>query len=93
LARLIEKTVRIVVSGVLGVAPIQSAREGFGFSMMGMPHTGFWTLAAVFLAFIQIGAGPTVIGAVMYAFFNNETFPAGLFLIWNVAVILSDNVL
>jgi predicted PurR-regulated permease PerM len=93
LSVLIEKTVRSVVGGVLGVALIQTALAGIGFFVMGIPYAGFWTLVTLFLALVQVGAGPTAIGAVIYGFLYHDTLPAVLFLIWNVAVMLSDNVL
>jgi predicted PurR-regulated permease PerM len=92
-AILMEKTVRSVVSGVLGVAIIQATLAGLGFFIMGIPFAGIWTLLVLFLALIQVGAAPVCIGAMIYGFSNYETTPAVLFLVWNLIVTLSDNVL
>ncbi len=93
LASLIEKTIRSVVTGVLGVAIIQALLAGIGFFIMGIPFAGIWTIAALFLAMIQIGVGPVAIGAIIYAFAYQDTTPAVIFLIWNLIVMVSDNVL
>ncbi len=92
-AILMEKTVRSVVSGVLGVAVIQTTLAGIGFFVMGIPFAGIWTLLVLFLALIQVGAVPVCIGAVIYGFSNYDTTPAVLFLIWNIIVSVSDNIL
>ncbi len=92
-ATLSENTVRSVVTGVLGVAVIQALLAGIGFFIMDIPYAGVWTLVALFLAIIQIGVGPIVIGAVVYGFMYHDITPAVLFLIWNILVTLSDNVL
>lgn len=92
-AILMEKTIRSVVSGVLGVAIIQTALAGLGFFAMGIPYAGVWTLLVLFLALIQVGAVPVCIGAVVYGFSHFDTTPAVLFLLWNIIVSISDNVL
>jgi predicted PurR-regulated permease PerM len=45
------------------------------------------------LATVQIGVGPIVIPAVIYVFATGDTLTAVLFLIWNVMVVVLDNVL
>ncbi len=93
LASLIEKTIRSVVTGVLGVAVIQAILAGIGFFIMGIPFAGLWTVAALFLAMMQIGVGPVAIGAIVYAFAYQDTTPAIIFLVWNLFVMVSDNIL
>lgn len=92
-ATLIENTIRSVVTGVLGVAVIQALLAGIGFFVMGIPFAGLWTILALLLAMIQVGVGPIAIGAVIYAFSTHDTTPAVIFLIWNILVMISDNVL
>jgi len=92
-ATLIENTIRSVVTGVLGVAVIQALLAGIGFFVMGIPFAGLWTILALLLAMIQVGVGPIAIGAVIYGFSAHDTTPAVVFLIWNIIVVLSDNVL
>jgi len=92
-ASLIENTIRSVVTGVLGVAVIQALLAGIGFFVMGIPFAGLWTILALLLAMIQVGVGPIAIGAVIYGFTAHDTTPAVVFLIWNIIVMISDNVL
>lgn len=89
----IEKTIRSVVSGVLGVAVVQATLAGIGFFVMGIPFAGIWTIGALFLAMIQVGVGPISLVLIIYAFGNYDTTPAVIFLIYNLLVMISDNIL
>jgi predicted PurR-regulated permease PerM len=92
-AELAGATIRSVARGILGVALIQSLLAGLGFLAVGLPAAGFLALLCLLLAVIQIGVGPIVVPVVIYVFATADTLTAILFLIWSVAVIVSDNIL
>lgn len=91
--QLAENTTRSVVSGVLGVAIIQSFLAGAGLIAVGIPFWGILVMISLFLTLIQVGVFPIVIPAVIYVFATQDTTTAIIFLIWNVIVLLSDNIL
>ena len=91
--QLSEKTTRSVVTGVLGVAIIQSFLAGIGFVVVGIPFWGILVMISLFLTLIQVGVFPIVIPAVIYVFVTQDTTTAVIFLIWNILVLVSDNIL
>ena len=93
IADLIEKTVRGVATGILGVAVIQSLLAGMGMLAAGVPGAGFWTVVALIFCIVQVGPSLVLIPAVIYVFSFGETFTAVAFLVWSVFVVLLDNVL
>ena len=86
-------TVRSVVKGILGVAVIQAAMAGLGFFIAGVPYAGVWTVACLFFAIIQVGAGPIAIPVMIYMFSATDTLTAVLLAIWLVITLISDNIL
>lgn len=92
-ADLAEATIRSVARGVLGVAFIQALLAGIGLMVAGVPGAGIWALLSLMSAIVQIGVGPIVIPAVIYVFVTSDTVTAVLFLIWNVIIMVLDNVL
>jgi predicted PurR-regulated permease PerM len=86
-------TVRSVVKGILGVAVIQAAMAGLGFFIAGVPYAGLWTVACLFFAIIQVGAGPVAIPVMIYMFSYTDTLTAVLLTIWLLITLISDNVL
>jgi predicted PurR-regulated permease PerM len=86
-------TVRSVVKGILGVAVIQAAMAGLGFFIAGVPYAGVWTVACLFFAVIQVGAGPVAIPVMIYMFSAADTLTAVLLAIWLVITLISDNIL
>ena len=93
MANLAETTIRSVTRGVLGVAVIQALLAGIGFAVAGVPGAGIWALFCLISATVQLGVGPIVIPAVVYVFATGDTVTAVLFLVWNVIVMVLDNVL
>jgi predicted PurR-regulated permease PerM len=91
--QLAESTTRSVVTGVLGVAIIQSFLAGIGLAAVGIPFWGILVMISLFLTLIQIGVFPIVIPAVIYVFATQDTTTGVIFLIWNIVVLLSDNIL
>ncbi|MDV6343893.1 AI-2E family transporter [Nitrosomonas sp. Is37] len=92
-ANLAEATIRSVVRGILGVAVIQALLAGVGFIFAGVPGAGIWALLCLILAVVQIGVGLIVIPAIIYVFATGDTLTAVIFLIWNVMIMVLDNVL
>ncbi len=86
-------TIRSVVKGILGVAVIQAAMAGLGFFIAGVPYAGVWTVACLFFAIIQVGAGPIAIPVVIYMFSVSDTLTAVLLAIWIGIALVSDNIL
>ncbi len=86
-------TVRSVVKGILGVAVIQATMAGLGFFIAGVPFAGLWTVACLFFAIIQVGAGPVAIPVMIYMFSIADTLTATLLAIWLVITLISDNIL
>ncbi len=86
-------TVRSVVKGILGVAVIQAAMAGIGFFVAGVPYAGVWTVACLFFAIIQVGAGPIAIPVAIYMFSVSDTLTAILLAIWLGITLVSDNIL
>ncbi|HZB13993.1 MAG TPA: AI-2E family transporter [Chryseolinea sp.] len=86
-------TVRSVVKGILGVAVIQATMAGLGFFIAGVPYAGVWTVACLFFAVIQVGAGPVAIPVMIYMFSATDTLTAVLLAIWLVITLISDNIL
>jgi predicted PurR-regulated permease PerM len=88
-----EITIRNVARGILGVAFIQAFLAGIGFLVAGIPGAGLWALIGFFLAIVQIGIGPVIIGVLIYAFIKLSTMTAILLLLWCIIPMVVDNVL
>ena len=93
LLALTAATIRGVGLGVVGVAVIQSLLLGLGFFAIGIQAAGPLTLIALLLGIIQIPLILLTLPVVGYVFLTEPTQPAIIFLIWNVIVGLSDNLL
>jgi predicted PurR-regulated permease PerM len=85
-----EKTIRGVVKGILGVAVLQAFLAGAGFALAGIPAAGVWAFLCLFLAIVQIGILPVVVGVIIYAFMKMATLPAVLLTVYLVVVALGD---
>ena len=92
-ARNTVATIRSVIKGILGVAVIQATMAGLGYFIAGVPYAALWTIASLFFAIIQIGAGPVAIPVIIYMFSVTDTLTAVLLAIWLVITLISDNVL
>jgi predicted PurR-regulated permease PerM len=93
IADLAGTTLRGVARGILGVAFIQALLAGIGMLAAGIPGAGLWALIALILSVIQIGVGPVLIPAVIYAFSTGDTVTAVVFMVWSIFVTLLDNIL
>ncbi len=86
-------TIRSVVKGILGVAVIQATMAGLGFFIAGVPYAALWTVASLFFAIIQVGAGPVAIPVAIYMFSATDTLTAVVLAIWLGITLISDNIL
>ncbi|MCK5705882.1 MAG: AI-2E family transporter [Cyclobacteriaceae bacterium] len=86
-------TIRSVVYGVLGVAFIQAALVGLGFTVADIPGTPVLTLIVLLLAIVQIPPLLIVIPVIVYAFSSMGTGGAVVFAIWSILAGASDNFL
>jgi predicted PurR-regulated permease PerM len=93
LVMLTAATIRGVALGVIGVALIQSLLLGAGFFAIGLQPAGPLTLVALLLGIMQVPLILLTLPVVGYVFATEATQPAVIFLIWNVIVGLSDNLL
>jgi predicted PurR-regulated permease PerM len=93
LVTLTAATIRGVALGVIGVALIQSLLLGVGFFAIGLQAAGALTLVALLLGIIQVPLILLTLPVVGYVFATEATQPAIIFLIWNVIIGLSDNLL
>jgi predicted PurR-regulated permease PerM len=93
LVTLTAATIRGVALGVIGVAVIQSVLLGVGFFAIGLQAAGPLMLIALLLGIMQVPLILLTLPVVGYVFATEATQPALIFLIWNVIVGLSDNIL
>jgi predicted PurR-regulated permease PerM len=86
-------TIRGVMTGVIGVALIQSVLATIGLAVMGIPAAGVWGVLVLVCAIAQLP--PIIIlGPIsLYAFSQYDTTPAIIFLIYSFLVSASDGVL
>jgi len=93
MAALSHKIIQSVITGILGIALIQTLLAGLGFMAMGIPGAGFLAMICLVLAVVQIDILIILIPLSIYAFSFAGTGAAVAFLIWNVAVGLLNNIL
>ncbi len=86
-------TIRAVMMGVVGVAVIQSILSAIGLYIADVPFPGLWAILVLVCAVMQLSP-ILILGPIsVWAFMTMNTFPAVIFLIWNILVAASDNVL
>jgi len=93
MAALSHKIIQSVITGILGIALIQTLLAGLGFIAMGIPGAGFLSMICLVLAVVQIDILIILIPLSIYAFYFAGTGAAVAFLIWNLAVGLLNNIL
>jgi predicted PurR-regulated permease PerM len=88
-------TVNSVVTGILGIALIQTLLAGVGFVIMGIPAAGVLAVICLVMAIVQIDILLVLIPLSIYVFSdpNTGTGAAVAFLVWNIGVGLLNNVL
>ena len=87
------QAIRAVALGIVVTALVQSAIGGVGLAVTGVPHVMVLTAIMFLLAVAQIGAGPILLGAVIWLYWKDETLWAVVMLGWSIVTISLDNVL
>jgi predicted PurR-regulated permease PerM len=89
------QAIRAVALGVVVTALVQAALGGIGLWVAGVPFAGVLTALMFVLAVAQIGAGPVLIGALIWLYWYGEasTTTVIIFLVWSIFVGAIDNVL
>ena len=95
LTELSLSTVNSVVTGILGIALIQTLLAGLGFIVMGIPAAGLLAFICLIMAIVQIDILLVLLPLSLYMFSDagTGTGAAIAFLVWNIAVGLLNNVL
>ncbi len=91
--KLATATIRGVMSGVVGVAVIQSILATIGLVILGVPAAGVWGVLVLLCAIIQLPPILVLGPIAAWAFTAYDTTPAVIFLIWAILVSASDGVL
>ncbi|MDB5808896.1 MAG: hypothetical protein JWN94_1018 [Betaproteobacteria bacterium] len=89
------QAIRAVALGVVVTALVQAALGGIGLWVAGVPFAGVLTALMFVLAVAQIGAGPVLIGAIIWLYWYGDasTTTVIIFLVWSIFVGAIDNVL
>lgn len=90
----IERAVNSVVRGSLFTSLIKGVLAALGFALFGVPHAILWgTLTAIVSLLPGIGAGLTLIPAILYLVVTDATGAAIGLAIWGIVVVgLVDNI-
>ena len=91
--KLATATIRGVMSGVIGVAIIQSVLATIGLVILGVPAAGVWGVLVLLCAIMQLPPIVILGPIAAWAFTAYDTTPAVIFLIWALLVSASDGVL
>lgn len=86
-------TIRNVMSGIIGIAVIQTAMAALALFLAGVPYAGIWTLVTLILSIAQIGIFPVAIITSVYMFSIDTPFHAISFVVWMLIIALTDNLL
>ncbi|MDX2505396.1 MAG: AI-2E family transporter [Gammaproteobacteria bacterium] len=95
LTELSLSTVNSVVTGILGIALIQTLLAGLGFIVMDIPAAGVLAFICLIMAIVQIDILLILIPISIFLFKDSDTSTgvAIAFLVWNIGVGLLNNVL
>lgn len=91
--RLAAAAIRAVALGVVLTALIQAAVAGIGLALAGIPFAALLTALAFILCIAQIGAGPVLIPAVIWLYWDGQTGWATFLLVWSAIVMTMDNLI
>jgi predicted PurR-regulated permease PerM len=91
----IERAVNSVVRGSLFTSLVKGILAALGFAIFGVPHAILWGMLTAIVSLLPgIGAGLTIIPAILYLLVQNSTGMAIGLAIWGfVAVGLVDNII
>ncbi len=87
------QAIRGVALGVVVTALLQSAATGLGLVLVGVPFAAILTAVAFILCIAQIGAGPVLIPAVIWAYSTHGAAWGTGFLVWAIFCGTFDNFL
>ena len=88
------RAIRSVALGVVLTALVQSVLGGIGLAVAGVPFPGLLTAFMFFLAVAQIGPGPILLGAVIWAYWTSDgALAPTVLLVWCLFVGAIDNVM
>ena len=90
---LAAQAIRGVALGVVVTAIVQSGLAGIGLAIAGVPFTAILTVLMFVLAVAQIGAGPVLIGAVIWVYTKSGAAWGTVFLVWAIFCGTFDNIL
>ena len=91
--QLAAQAIRGVALGVVVTAIVQSGLAGIGLAIAGVPFAAVLTVLMFVLAVAQIGAGPVLIGAVIWVYTVHGAGWGTVFLVWAILCGTLDNVL
>ena len=90
---LAAQAVRGVALGVVVTAIVQSGLAGIGLAIAGVPYPAVLTVVMFVLAIAQVGAGPVLLGAVIWVYGHSSPMWGTVFLVWAALVGGLDNIL
>jgi predicted PurR-regulated permease PerM len=90
---LAAQAIRGVALGVVVTAIVQSGLAGIGLVIAGVPFATILTALMFILGVAQIGAGPVLIGAVIWVYTKSGAVWGTAFLVWALFCATLDNVL
>jgi len=90
LSSLAVSTVSNVAQGILGVAIIQAMLSGAGMMLAAVPGTGFWTMAVLVVATIQLPPMLILLPVAIYLFYSSTLFVAIAFLVLAIVISIID---
>jgi predicted PurR-regulated permease PerM len=90
---LAAQAIRGVALGVVVTAIVQSGLAGIGLAVAGVPFVAVLTVLMFVLAVAQIGAGPVLLGAVIFVYSRHGALWGSVFLVWAIFCGGLDNVL
>ena len=92
-ARLSGQAIRAIALGIVVTALVQAVVGGVGLLVTGVPRPGLLTAAMFLLGVAQVGAGPVLIGAVIWLFWQDQQLWGTVMLVWTVITGSLDNFL
>ena len=90
LSQLAVSTVSNVAQGILGVAIIQAMLSGAGMMLASVPGAGFWTMAVLIVATIQLPPMLILLPVAIYLFYTSTLFTAIGFLALAIVISIID---
>jgi predicted PurR-regulated permease PerM len=88
---LAAQAIRAIADGVVLTALMQAILAFVGLLLAGVPYSVVIASLVFFLGVIQIGAGPVLIGVVIWLFHSEHTTAAWVFLVWSIIIMVADN--